>query len=485
MRNIRISAPLDGSPALGPISPEASKYLKKAGLPSPAPSAPAAAPSKPLPPAPPKFERIQEAPPPSASTQRAPYVFTTHSTIRPACAGCGLITTPKPGEKFMFQNPAFRNSPEAGVPVPSGPPLLSNSIPNGIIGNGPASLANSGTPDLRSRFSEVAPDAEVLPPGYNNRIVQPSNEKPSPASEKIQSFVSPQQSFGPNFKSQEDSGTLSAISDNGNAGFVRPIEVQGPPSSVIKSNVQSTYQAAGRTTDDGIETFGDVKIAQNRGGKSLGGFSNLPQINNIQNINTQDNGSPQNIRGPVENIDVAGQVETVGNRNINSQENLPNYPQDKFGRLLAPPIGSGPNPLLQPQEVAKLPPVMVSDNVIHVMGKKPIDIAIKDKYPGMVDGLPNGVEVKDVTNILYKFKYTVGFHGHYEKGLKDGSKIGGYFVNGRDGISRIVTYVADENGFRPKFKFINLGLDSPDTPNEKTEKTFGLKDFEFVWYPVD
>lgn len=154
--------------------------------------------------------------------------------------------------------------------------------------------------------------------------------------------------------------------------------------------------------------------------------------------------------------------------------------------MLAPPFGtSGPNPLLQPQEISQLPPIMVSDNTIHVMGKKPFDIPIKDKYTGMTDGLPDGVEPKDVTNILYKFKYTVGFHGHYERGLKDGTKIGGYFVNGRDGISRVVTYVADENGYRPKFKFINLGLDSSDTPNEKTEKTFGLKDFEFVWYPIE
>ncbi|CAG9833611.1 unnamed protein product [Diabrotica balteata] len=466
MRNIRISAPLDGSPALGPISPEASKYLKKANLPSPAPSAPAAVP-KPLPAAPQKFERIQEAPPPSPSTQRAPYVFTTLSTIRPACAGCGLVTTPKPGEKFVFQNPAFRNSPEAGIPVPNGPPLL----------------ANSGTPGLRSRFSDIAPDTELLPPGYNNKIVQSSNEKPSPTSGKIQSFVSPQQSFNSKFKSQDDSGKLSTIS-NGNVGFARPTQVKGPPSPVISSNVESAYQPAGRTTDDGIETFGDDRIAQNRGGSS-GSFNNLPQVNNIQNGNTQAKGPLQNIAKSVESVNVADQVETVGNKNIYSQENLQNYPQDKFGRLIAPPIGNGPNPLLQPQEVAKLPPVMVSDNVIHVMGKKPIDIPIKDKYPGMVDGLPTGVEVKDVTNILYKFKYTVGFHGHYEKGLKDGSKIGGYFVNGRDGISRIVTYVADENGYRPKFKFINLGLDSADTPNEKTEKTFGLKDFEFVWYPVE
>lgn len=144
---------------------------------------------------------------------------------------------------------------------------------------------------------------------------------------------------------------------------------------------------------------------------------------------------------------------------------------------------------LPPSEQAVEPPssklskVTVSDGVIHVPGNP--DIPIQDKYPNMQEGLPAGIEENDIVDLLYKFNYTVGFHGHYEKGYKNGAKVGGYFVNGRDGVSRVVTYVADENGYRPKFKFIRLGLDSPDTPKEGTEKTFGLKNFEFVWYPVN
>lgn len=38
--------------------------------------------------------------------------FTTLPTIKPACAGCGYVTTPKPipGQPFPFQTPAFQNN---------------------------------------------------------------------------------------------------------------------------------------------------------------------------------------------------------------------------------------------------------------------------------------------------------------------------------------------------------------------------------------
>ncbi|KAF5297796.1 hypothetical protein FQA39_LY11945 [Lamprigera yunnana] len=125
---------------------------------------------------------------------------------------------------------------------------------------------------------------------------------------------------------------------------------------------------------------------------------------------------------------------------------------------------------------------VVENGVIRVPGNEPI--VIQDKYPNMIEGLPTGITKEDISDLLYKFNYTVGFHGHYEKGWKNGTKVGGYFVNGRDGYSRVVTYVADEFGYHSKFKLIRLGLDSLGTPKEETEKSFGLEHFEFVWYPL-
>jgi hypothetical protein len=97
-------------------------------------------------------------------------------------------------------------------------------------------------------------------------------------------------------------------------------------------------------------------------------------------------------------------------------------------------------------------------------------------------GLPNGITKADIMKLLYRFNYTVGFHGHHEEGYRNGDKIGAYFVNGRDGISTQVKYIANEFGYQPNITFIPLGLDSPDTPKKDTEKNFGLKGYAFEWF---
>lgn len=494
MRNIRISAPLDGSPALGPISPEASKYLKKANLPNrtgPAePSTPSLSPQK--------SERTQEASPGTvtqkavASTQKPPYVFTTLSTIRPACAGCGLITTAKPGSKFTFQNPAFQQT----TSEVNNPPVL-------------PIVQKLQTPELQNRFSNLASDADLLPPRLDANIV-PSSRQKSPQSSL--SFNGQRQNLNTGIKSpvainqaQQNQGYIANNAENGARQNFEGTAEQGltGPAKTISTSNDFIYSDKKNKVLGGIGNIPVSRGSENdyntpNGPQTLRKYqqsqfeiANTPGVNKFSN-NVQVSDDMRNFAGDGTSYGQAGQNRNILNNNdngLNSNTPLAAGQMNKEllqDKLPASPIRSdGPNPLLQPQEIRKLPPVVVTDNVIHVMGKTPIDIPIKDKYPGMMDGLPNGIAVKDVTNILYKFKYTVGFHGHYEKGLKDGSKIGGYFVNGRDGISRVVTYVADENGYRPKFKFINLGLDSPDTPNEKTEKTFGLKDFEFVWYPVE
>ncbi|KAK4880484.1 hypothetical protein RN001_008630 [Aquatica leii] len=173
---------------------------------------------------------------------------------------------------------------------------------------------------------------------------------------------------------------------------------------------------------------------------------------------------------------------TIFNKEV-SQKTVFKQPSKLVSTTGLPQTTRQPLALNKTSIAADKPSIAVVENgLIKIPGNDPI--RIQDKYPNMVEGLPKGITKKDISDLLYKFNYTVGFHGHYEKGWTNGTKVGGYFVNGRDGYSRVVTYVADEFGYRPKFKLIRLGLDSLATPKEDSEKSFGLQNFEFVWYPV-
>ncbi|PNF22016.1 hypothetical protein B7P43_G17542 [Cryptotermes secundus] len=148
---------------------------------------------------------------------------------------------------------------------------------------------------------------------------------------------------------------------------------------------------------------------------------------------------------------------------------------------ISPPIGGSQLPIAGTQ-----PPS--ADNVAGQVsppgsniGGKPPDVSV---VPLGVErpGLPHGITETDVMKLLYRFNYTAGFHGHNEEGYRNGDKVGGYFVNGRNGISAQVKYVANEFGYQPNITFIPLGLDSPDTPKEDTEKNYGLKGYAFEWF---
>jgi len=84
--------------------------------------------------------------------------------------------------------------------------------------------------------------------------------------------------------------------------------------------------------------------------------------------------------------------------------------------------------------------------------------------------------------LLYRFNYTIGFHGHHEQGDLAGNKKGGYFVNGRDGYGRKFTYIANEFGYQPRVTLEDLR--GEETPRQETERDpkYGLKGYEFRWF---
>ncbi|XP_055609179.1 protein lethal(3)malignant blood neoplasm 1 [Uranotaenia lowii] len=102
--------------------------------------------------------------------------------------------------------------------------------------------------------------------------------------------------------------------------------------------------------------------------------------------------------------------------------------------------------------------------------------------PAKLDGvnMANTMIQHILNGLLYRFNYTVGYHGHHEQGDRKGNKEGGYFSIGRDGIRRGVTYKANEFGFQPQIKFEKVSPE--ETPREETEKQAGLKGFDFKWF---
>ncbi|KAK9502262.1 hypothetical protein O3M35_011062 [Rhynocoris fuscipes] len=91
------------------------------------------------------------------------------------------------------------------------------------------------------------------------------------------------------------------------------------------------------------------------------------------------------------------------------------------------------------------------------------------------------MNISDLMGILYKFNYTLSYHGHNEIGNRAGEKNGSYFFNGRDGFGRNVKYIANEFGYQPNITLVDLSVDQ--TPKEETEKVLTkLLGNEFIWY---
>lgn len=345
-----------------------------------------------------------------STTKRAPIIFTTQSTIKPACAGCGYVTRASTTVKPVTQQ-AY---PQISVNQP---------YENQIYQNNPQRLNQEST----TSYSPVSQNTGRVQPFTENLNYQPGVAAP----------VNNNQPQIQQLPISENNLVIQINNHDASKGYSQSYTTQLPQSSAVIGPSQAT------------------SIPQRP----------LPS-------------------GPILPRPISEQPSPfVQPPSFSPQQ--PQLPDNPVPQPLPSVAGNGFNkPLIVPRvpERSKASDIRVENGMILVPNNPPIPIM--DKYPGMVDGLPNGIEEKDIKDLLYKFNYTIGFHGHYEKGYRDGSKIGGYFVNGRDGISRVVTYVADEFGYRPKFRLVNLGLSSPDTPKEDTEKTFGLKNFEFMWYPL-
>ncbi|XP_017786801.1 PREDICTED: protein lethal(3)malignant blood neoplasm 1 [Nicrophorus vespilloides] len=433
MKNIKLSPPLDGPDVKLPNTNQFSKDTPKQ-----------VAQPKPLTVAQPLPLAIDPAPAPiQALTTPKSLEFTTLPTVGPACAGCGYVTTQKSIDgKLPFQTQAFLNPKPGTVVIGDKPVGNTNSKPG----------SQFGTPSVNVNAPFVSKPASPSTGNTAHTNVGTNGNSESSG-------------FGNNGFGQTSGGQFGTPPVNGNTPF---ISKPASPSS-------------GNTAHTNVGTNGNVN-------------ANAPFVSNQGNVNS---GIPQHVSGNAPFVSKpaseTGFAQTPGAPQNFAKPANSDAPFVSSPNALAIPAGpAGPaanaNPLAIPSANSPLDPsnpsgITVAGNEILIPNNP--SIKIQDKYPNMVDGLPSGISKDDITDILYKFNYTIGFHGHYEKGYKNGAKVGGYFVNDRDGVSRVVTYVADENGYRPKVKFIRLDLNSDLVPKEGTEKTFGLKSFEFVWYPIN
>lgn len=95
--------------------------------------------------------------------------------------------------------------------------------------------------------------------------------------------------------------------------------------------------------------------------------------------------------------------------------------------------------------------------------------------------VPTAEQMKKMLGeLLYKFNYTTGFHGHNEEGDRAGAKAGSYFFIGRDGLKRTVNYKANEFGYQPSIKVEKVTPE--ETPEPETEKENKRHDYEFKWF---
>lgn len=195
--------------------------------------------------------------------------------------------------------------------------------------------------------------------------------------------------------------------------------------------------------------------------------------------------SPLNPQGPGSNYpnqpSAPSYTGQPGNNPVGrTAKKLDDAPQ-RFNSVGAQPNAAAFNPN---QELPKTPTLISAQ--MQIVDK---NTDIYKRGPGEKEGLPDGLTTNDMSQLLYTFNYTVGFHGHFEEGYRNGAKQGYYFVTGRNGVRTRVDYVADEKGFRPKITQEVLDLLSEDVPKPETEKEekYGLKGYEFKWlyFPVD
>ncbi|CAF4778179.1 unnamed protein product [Pieris macdunnoughi] len=348
---------------------------------------------------------------------------------------------------------------------------------------------------------------------YNSQVNQEGKINNSPDDKKYNQFTNqatqnyqPQSAQEPQTKLLNSyQGSSQATPEVSNQGLNRRVELPQQALTPPNNPGQQNYNKNQGTSYENSQN--DNRSQQNIG--SNNNYDNTDQVSNNPSINVLRSGfNTQNpeISIPNREIDLPLGNSYEGNPQIPQNyalsqivSNSPSQSNERSPKSYEPSIGVPQNTVGVPQstvggvnlneydttnlEPPKSPKLLSAQ--MQIVDK---NTDIYHKNPGEKDGLPEGVTKDYMMGVLYVFNYTVGFHGHYEKGFADGSKEGYYYVTGRNGVRTRVDYEADEKGFRPKITEEVLDLISDEVPKPETEKEpqYGLKSYEFKWlyFPV-
>ncbi|KOB69175.1 putative cuticle protein [Operophtera brumata] len=386
-------------------------------------------------------------------TQKPDIPFKKISIEKPArsCSSCSLPTTTTPAPAPAFAQPNVQNFAKNAITFNQNPASVNPQYPqNGAKTNSLPNQQNAfsnqnvgSTP----RFSTNQQNNFNNPQTYSQEGLRTSQNTPA-GNQNLGPQTPPELEL---LAPKLDSPAYPAI--NSPQAYPQIPIANSNPQKLAVSSYPSQNEAVQNYPSGPRSSYPADAVGQNRGTQGFGS-----DVQPDRNANTggrtakKYDGEPQQTFGSA-----GGQFNGIANDNAG--------------------ISQGQTPPNKPTLISAQMQIVDKNTDIYQKG------------PGEKEGLPNGLTKNDMTQLLYTFNYTVGFHGHFEEGYINGAKQGYYYVTGRDGVRTRVDYVADDKGFRPKITQEVLDLLSEDVPKPETEKDekYGLKGYEFKWlyFPVE
>ncbi|TKX27796.1 cuticular protein RR-2 [Spodoptera litura] len=400
-----------------------------------------------------------------------------------------VVQTPQPAKAFkpISLEPPGRSCSSCSLPTTTtrAPPPAYNQVSNNNNINSPSHYGAIGSSPQNQQPSVSSPGQSNAQsnPSYGSQGGQqnyPSGKPIYPqqglvAPDAVSTFAAQPGPGGQTYQgsSQGVSGAPNTANRFSEAGGSLPASqnTEGTTGQTFSGEQSSLFGGYNGASGSPQQNGGFSNPQQN------GGFQNPqqnaasagPQLNGATGSNYPSAGPSSYAQGGIAGASPAGRTSKQYN------------PEQQVGSVSNGPRGPGS----ANEQPGSAKPTLFSAQM-QIVDKNTDIHALR---PGEQKGLPPGLTQGDMTQLLYTFNYTVGFHAHFEEGYTNGVKKGYYYVTGRNGVRTRIDYVADDTGFHPTVSQEVLDLLSEEVPKPETEKDekYGLKGYEFKWlyYPVE